>query len=156
MKKCTFCCNDFEPNHGKQKFCSGKCRVASLRAKTGANHPEKIIHDILEPQNMNQNEINGPKIEDLALGNGLSTAAEEMPKNSLKIANEKRPEININIPTSIIGKSRYAQYGRLVPMCKTKEDLLALYLACEADDLLIKKDELLNRINTRKKILKFS
>lgn len=33
MKKCPNCSKDFEPNHGKQLFCSTNCRIANSRKK---------------------------------------------------------------------------------------------------------------------------
>jgi hypothetical protein len=44
MKNCPNCLKDFEPNSGKQKFCSDKCKVAFGRklAKDGVTTADKI------------------------------------------------------------------------------------------------------------------
>ena len=38
-KKCLQCDKPFEPNHGKQKFCSDKCKVAYSRAQKKSVDP---------------------------------------------------------------------------------------------------------------------
>lgn len=43
MKECINCKKEFEPNSGKQKFCSGKCKMAFSRNK-------KLVNTVIKPE----------------------------------------------------------------------------------------------------------
>lgn len=47
MKNCKHCNQEFEPNHGKQLFCSDACKMAHHRSDKNSGTVKGVLHDLL-------------------------------------------------------------------------------------------------------------
>lgn len=68
MKNCPNCLQDFEPNSGKQKFCSDKCKVSFARKTAKGIEGVKTANEVPQPQNK---EISESDLIDIEVGKQL-------------------------------------------------------------------------------------